>query len=1115
MKIRPLVISSLILLLAAGLRGQISTGTIAGTVKDATGAVVVGAKVDARNSETGFVRTTSTDSAGEYVIPNLPAARYSVSVTMNGFKTYTATGLELQVAQRLMLDAHLEIGSVGQELTVTASAPLIDTASSSVGQVVDTAAVEHMPLNGRSFWQLTQLTPGASYTPGGQGTRTSGRSIRSSAVNVTINGTAPTWTGWALDGAFISEMQTGGTLIQPNIDAIQEFKVEGSNMSAEYGHTPTVVNATMKSGTNQYHGTLFEFVRNDKFDARNFFYVPPPGSHQSKDPLRRNQYGGTFGGPIRKDRTFFFLDLERTSVREGQDFNNVVPNQDQRNGDFSALLAGAKPTALVDPLSRQPFAGNIIPVSRFSPQGQFFLKYVPLPNLVVGGVSRAALTNNLTQDQNRADARIDQQFGANTQLMGRYSINDNAEQDPNPFPTLGAFDLHSRAQNATASLTHTFSSHWIADARGSYYRSIFLFGGTMQGTNFNQQAGVKGFDNLTSIYSFPQITMTNYGTLTGSPSDQRPKSNRIRNWQSAGNLTYASGKHSAKFGADYMHQTAGFFNGSRSVGIFNFTGNYSNNAFADFLTGTPDSVTRDYFKQLNGDYADFWSFYAQDNYRVTQNVTVNLGVRMELNPFYSGIRGQKSAFNLVTGKLIIPSSIDPAVQPLTATLQDLFKDRIDYTKALGLPDSIHGTAVNWAPRLGIAWRPFGRTDWVLRTAYGIFYVFPDSNTINNTVATVPFIASQTVFNDRPPALPTRSWSDFFLGQPLVSANPNPGKPCSFGMTLVSCSQPDVDSGSTHFSSTYLQQWNFSIQHQISANTSFDVAYVGNKTTHMNQNLNMNDPLPGPGTIQTRRPYPQWGAITYPVFEENANYNSLQAKFEARNFHGLTMLGAYTFSKCIDYTTNESGVPTITLWRYFRAVCDTDLPHAFTGSYDYQLPFGRGKRFLNGASGWKNQVAGGWSVSGILTLRSGQPFTPTISNDLANTGVGSQRPDVIGKPLVVGDPNCWFYISANAACSAIAPNTPEAFALPPAQLRYGNGGRNIVRADGLKQLDFTVMKLFPITETKQLEFRGEFFNAANHPTFAAPGTSVNSSSGAQVSSTLNAARIVQLALKLRF
>jgi len=228
-----------------------------------------------------------------------------------------------------------------------------------------------------------------------------------------------------------------------------------------------------------------------------------------------------------------------------------------------------------------------------------------------------------------------------------------------------------------------------------------------------------------------------------------------------------------------------------------------------------------------------------------------------------------------------------------------------------------------------------------------------------------------------------------------------------------------------------------------------------------------------------------------------------------------MLGSYSFAKCIDYTTNESGVPTISLWRFYRGVCDNDMPHSFVGSFDYLAPVGRGRRFLSNARGLVNQIVGGWELSGILTLRSGQPFTPTISSDTANTGVGSQRPDVIGTPIMPRDPNCWFYTSANAACAALVSNGADAFAAPPSQVRYGTGGRNILRADGWKQLDFTVMKQFPITESKQVEFRSEFFNFLNHPTFSAPGTNINSASGGQVASTLNAARIIQFALKFRF
>ncbi|MEO7145896.1 MAG: TonB-dependent receptor [Bryobacteraceae bacterium] len=1112
---KPLHLTLILFLLGLGNSwAQISTATLVGTVTDPSGAVVAGAAVEAKNTGTGIARSAATDSNGEYAIPNLPAAHYAVTVTLAGFKTFRAPDVELQVAQRALLNAKLEVGVVGQELTVTASAPMIDTSTSSVGQVIDTNAVEHMPLNGRSFWQLTELTPGATYTPGGQGTRTGGSSIRSSAVNVIINGSALTATGWVLDGANITEMQTGGTLIQPNVDAIQEFKVESANMPAEYGHTPTLINATLRSGSNQFHGTLFEFLRNSAFDARNFFYLPPPGSTLTNEPLRRNQYGFTFGGPIIRNKTFFFADLERTNLRQGADFNNVVPSPAMRAGDFSELLRAAKPLQLLDPATRQPLPGNLIPLSRISPQAQFFLKYLPAPNLVLGTTNRAALTNNLVQDETRADIRIDHQISSNTQLMGRYSINDNDENDPNQFPALGAFPLHSRSQNATMSLTHVFNSRWVTDARVSYYRSIFLFGGTLQGTNFNQEAGVQGFNDTTSIYSFPQITMSNYAAFTGSPSDQRPKSNRIRNWQYADNFSYSSGRHNVKFGAELMHETAGFYNGSRSVGIFNFVGTYTGNSFGDYLLGVPDSVSRDYFKDLNGDYQNFWSFYGQDNFRATQNLTLNFGMRLELNGFYNGIRGQKSAFDLNNGKLIIPSTIDAAVQPLTAYMLPLFSDRIDYTKALGLPSSIQPVEPDFAPRIGLAWRPFGSDKWVMRAAYGIFYTYPDSNTIDNTVATVPFVASQTVFNDRPPAAPTRTWADYFLGQPAVGPNPNPGQPCAFGFVANSCATPDVDSGAINFRSTYVQQWNLSFSRQITSSTSFDAAYVGNKSTHINQNISRNDPLPGPGAIQSRRPYGQWGVLTYPTFEENSNYNALQAKLEARDWHGLTMLASYAYSKCLDSGSSEGGT-TLLLLPFNRAVCDYDLPQTFAGSFDYRLPFGRGQQFLGSAHGLVGQLVNGWEMSGIVTLRSGTPFTPTISGDSANTGVGGQRPDVLGAPILPRDPTCWFFISANSACTALDPRATDTFALPPAQLRYGTGGRNILRADGLKQFDFSLMKTFVVSESKQFEFRSEFFNILNHPTFSAPSATINSSSGAQIGSTLNAARIIQLALKFRF
>ncbi len=1090
---------------------QISNGTLVGTVTDSSGGVVSGATVEAKNIGTLRTRSAATNSNGSYTIPDLPAAHYSITVRMAGFKTFTINDLELLVAQRALVDATLQVGGIEQQVTVDAAAPMVETSESAIGQVVNTVSVERMPLNGRSFWQLTNLTPGANYTPGGQNTRLNGASIRSSVVNVTINGAAPNQVGWFLDGAFITEMQTGGTLIQPNVDAVQEFKVQSGNMSAEYGHTPNTVNVTSKSGSNQFHGSAFEFVRNSSFDARNFFYVPPVGSTQGIEPYRRNQYGFAVGGPIRRDKTFFFADMEKTGLLQGIDFNNVVPTILQRGGNFSQINK-----KVLDPTSRyQPFAGNIIPASQISPQALFFLPYMPTANTSQGSTNYASLTNDLSQHQIRGDIRIDQQITNSTQLSGRYSINNNDENDPNAYIALGSFPLHSRAQNATISLTHVFSPQWINETRASYYRSYFYFGGTLQGTNFNQQAGVQGFNDTTSIYSFPQITISNYSTFTGSPSDQRPKQNRIRNWQYADNVSYASGSHNIKIGAELMHQTAAFINGSRSTGVFNFVGTYSGDAFGDYLLGYPDSVTRDYFKQLNGDWANFWGFYVQDSYRATKNLTINMGVRLDLNSFYNGIRGQKSAFDYSNGKLIIPSTIDSQVQPLTPTLLQLFSDRIEYTKDVGLPTSIQPVAKNWAPRIGFAWRPGGGDKLVIRSGFGIFYAFPDSNTINNTVATVPFISTSTVFNDRPPltATPSRTWADFYLGQSNVAANPSPGKPCSFGFAALSCATPDVDTGSIVYKSQTVDQWNFAIQRQLTQSTSLDVTYAGNKTSHLNQNIGPNDPLPGPGAIQGRRPLPQWGSFVYAVFQENASYNALQAKYEARNWHGLNSLIAYTYSKCLDSGTLQGGT-TLALLSSNRGVCDFNLKHSFTGSFDYALPFGKGRQFLSNAHGFVNQVVGGWNMAGIVTLRSGLPFTATISGDVANTGVGNQRAQVVGTPLIVGQAGCWFYVAANTVCQSLAPQATSAFTAPT-QYTYGNGGRNILRANGLTQFDFTLMKNFPVREAMQFQFRAEMFNILNHPTFSVPTTNINSSSGGQVTSTLNAARIIQLALKFSF
>ncbi|HVG26773.1 MAG TPA: hypothetical protein VM865_04125, partial [Acidobacteriaceae bacterium] len=690
---------------------------------------------------------------------------------------------------------------------------------------------------------------------------------------------------------------------------------------------------------------------------------------------------------------------------------------------------------------------------------------------------------------------------------GRYSIINNDEQDPNPFATLGAFGLYSRGQSATSTLIHSWNPRWISEARVSYYRSIFLFGGVFQGQNIDAAAGIQGFNDTTPVYGFPQITLSGYTGYSGSPSDQRPKSNQHRNFQYATDTSWTHGGHSMMFGADLMHERASFFNGANAVGVFSFTGMYSGNAFADMLLGYPDTVTRDYYKQLNGDVGYYFDVFAQDSYRLSQKLTLNYGFRVERNTFYEGINGQKTAFNTATGQLVLPSNVNPHAQPLTPVLLPLFSDRIVYTNQLHLPNSIEPAEWDFVPRFGFAYSVDKNT--VLRGGYGIYQLFTDLGSINNEVATVPFIASTTVLNDRAPARPTRNWADYFQGQPNVSPNPNPGAPCAFGFRANTCATPNVQANEISSRNQYVQQWTTAVQHQFGPAVSLDVTYIGTKTTHLQKLPSINDPAPGAGAVQARRPYPQWGQVLFNTFSGYANYNALQAKLETRQFDGLTLLGSYTYSRCLD---NATGF-TSAYQSYAYAPCDYDFPQDFTGSFNYALPFG-GKRHFVHDSRLGKALLGGYTVAGVITARNGAPFTPTLSTDVANTGVGNQWPQRIGKPKVIGNPGCWFYVSANSTCAAVAPGASPSFAAPT-RYTYGNGGRNVLRAGNLVEVDMNLLKDIRFRETRSLELRAEAFNLLNHPSFAAPTTTVDTGSGGQVGATLNTSRLLQFSAKILF
>jgi hypothetical protein len=1086
---------------------QINQANLQGTISDNSGAVVRGAMVVIKNKGTGESRNVVTNAAGEYLFSNLNPADYSLTVSMAGFKTAVISNLVLHTGESSTVDSVLEVGATNQEVTVEAVVPLLETASAEVSHLVPSSQVAELPLNGRNFWELTQLTPGATFIPRAQTAQYNGSEIRARSVNVTVNGQSYIFTGWSLDGANVTNFELGGTLVQPNVDAIEEFSVVAGNMSPEYGHSPNMINATLKSGTNSFHGNAFEYLRNDKLDARNFFL-------KNVVPLKRNQFGGTLGGPIWRDRIFFFSDFQGTRLRQGTSFNFVVPSRAERQGNFSELLPGKK---LTDPLNGQPFSSNIIPTSRFSPQGAYFSNYLPAPNSQVGASSLAAFATATPLDNNEGDIRIDGHVSTKNMVMGRYSMSDSTEFNPNPYPSLKGTDLHSRAQNTTVRWTHIFSPTFLNNAQIAYYDSPFLFGVVLPGFDLQSQAGVLGFSDpvITPVKSFPNINLTGYQGFQGSPSDQRPKNIIIHTWQYSDSATKTLGRHELKFGMEWMHRRDAFSIGQNSVGNFSFVGTYTGDAYADMLLGYPDNVTRSPFQTLQGDYDNFKAWYVNDNFRVRPNLTINIGLRYEINPFFLGILDTRSGFDFQNGKVIVPSGIPNNSQPLTPQLLQLFGDRIEFTKDVGLPGSVSPSdKMDWAPRVGLSWSPFGQQKTVIRAGYGIFYVFPDTNLINNTVVTVPFVDNITLFNDRPPAVPTRTFADFFQGTPIAAANPNPGKPCPLGFVAISCDTPGITSALAHLKQQYTQQWNLSFERQLSARTAVTIAYVGNATSHLQQGIRRNDPPPGPGAIQDRRHFPQWGAIGLQEWGGRATYNGLQTQVEMRDWHGLTLMGSYVFSKCLDDGTDEGGPVATQLIGTNKALCDFDQTHTGSISFNYALPFGKGKQFLRGGSGLVNQVFGGWNIAAVTTLKSGLPFTPVINGDRANTGVGSQRPLLVGTPFAPDNVACWFYTSSNTSCKALYPSATDAFAMP-AQYTYGNSGRNILRADSLKQLDLSILKQFPISEARRLEFRAEFFNIGNHPVFAVPGTAINATSGGQVTSTLNSNRIIEFALKFYF
>ena len=1063
------------LLAAAPAAAQLSAGRIVGTVTDPQKASIPRAAVVVTDTATGLSRNVTTSDHGDYVVTPLNPGIYRVTVTIDGFQTAVVESVTVQVGQSARADVQLSLGSLTESTIVTSNSPLLDSESGTLGHVVTNTQIVNLPLNGRSFYELARLTPGAVLLPGGGNLLR----IRANYISGTaVSGVRGSQTTFMLDGADVTDHHQGGSLIQTSVDALQEFKVQQSAYTAEFSQAGGALNATTKSGADQFHGTLFDFMRHDAFDARNFFA-------RETEELKRQQFGATLGGPIMRRRTFFFASYEGMRERQGLVFNNTVPTAAMRAGDYSGS------TRLIhDPITRQPFPGNVIPPNRLSPQALAFAGLVPDPNTPAGTFAWAPVRQ---LDSDQVTVRIDQTLNDKTRIFGRYSFHDQRQADPNAYPALGEAALSTRGQNVVLSMTNAFTSSLLHDVRFSYVPSVVDLDAFLQGQDPYTAIGVRGFEETERPGvggSFPDFAWSGYTAMNGSAFDQRPKTQDLKVWEISDNVTWVKGRHIVKFGGKYRRWEPLFTDSKQYAGQWNYDGSLTQNAartagtgdaFADFLLGYPRSVTRAFPADVFGGQANYWHGYIQDDFKVSNRLTVNVGLRYEYSPWLSGYRGQVGTFIPGAARPIIVggegNTPDIDAQFAGASAYALFQNQIQTSSQAGLPYAITETdAAQFGPRIGFAWQPIGERT-VIRGGYGLFYEQESSaDRVNNNV--VPFRLDQTAFNDQTP--PVRTMADFFLGTQLVN---------SAAPTIGAASLEQKMGRDHHFS--------LGMQQQVAPFTVVEVNYVGNIGRFLNGTRNINIPEPAAGGIQARRPFPTYGNISYFDDSLETTYHSLQASLEQRTHKGLFYLASYTWSKSL----STQNVPAVggNVGRE-KALSGFDVPHNVAVSAGYELPFGRDRKFLSTAPAIVDGFLGGWQVQGIYVWRSGRPFTPTISSDRANTGVGGQRPDRLGSgELENPTVELWF--------------DKTAFALP-AQLTYGNSGGGILREDSFKTLDFSLSKQFRFG-THRLQFRAEAFNVTNTPSFNAPNTAIDTAAGGRVTSTASAPRQMQFALKYDF
>lgn len=1097
-----------------------TSGEITGRISDPSGAAVPAATLTLKNTSTNAVRTTVSTDSGDYTFPSVAPGTYLIRTEHPGFKVVLKDRVEVQVQQTIRLDFTMEVGQVSESIEVAASATMVEAENASLGTVVEQKSIAELPLNGRNYLGLVMMAanvntmaPPAGQAQSRQGGDRANQSISTAGQRIMFD-------YFTLDGVNNTDPNFNTYVVLPSIDALQEFKVQMGVYPAEFGHEATQINVLTKSGGNNYHGALFEFLRNDKFDALPFSFTAKP---QTKQPFKWNDFGFELDGPVRipkllngKNRLFFMANYE--AFRRRQNFQSIysVPTSAMFGGDFSGLG-----TTLYDPATKAPFAGNVIPASRIDPVSKKLLNFYNSANVPGAGlVSNYVQSNAAPVNRDGFVLRMDFVESSRSQWFGRYSWGD--ENQSSQGLNLSGTKILTNYEQYMGSNTRTFTPTLVNEFRFGYNRFFNSIGTFLAGvTDVVSNLGIGGFaGGIPITWGIPNVVFQGDGFSSIGDSTEGPYANDNNTLQFIDNLSWVKGKHTFRFGVEFMRQNYNQVGNQFARGQFTFQPNATQSAgftggdaFAEFLLGDL------YQSEIAVAIADAtfqrntWSAYVDDTWKVTPKLTLSLGLRYELTPPFVDTKGD--LFTVYLPHIDFFSNAPKSDWPSfvrQGNCSDPYAGlNIVWTSTPAkcsnglLNDRLMQTAYHdFAPRLSIAYSPDSK--WVFRGGFGVFYNQDVGNSMYFDMARN--IAGRTRINSVV-GTPTISWNNAASGGNGAKAQIPP---------------PYAFVAAYDHRTAYTMEYLFNLQRQLSANWVIEAGYLGSLSHHLYGFQNANSAIPGTvGNAASRTPFADFGVIQLVDDGGNANYSAGNVKITRRFVQGLSLVGSYTFSKSIDDTSGirVQGYDTLFPQNSDCIACERglssfDTRHRLGLGFFYDLPVGKG-RPLNVNNRFANAIAGGWQLGGEVTVQSGIPQVISIGGvDRSGTGNGYDRP------------------IATLAGNGYAANQSPARWLDPAAYveapagTYGNVGRNTIISPGIQAVDLAMHKEFPIHEQHRLQFRFEAFNALNHPVWSAPNGNIlagatfpgqpatNAHQGfGVISGTATSMRQLQLALKYAF